>query len=548
MRQCLLLFSIGPVKGFVDNSRKMRDMYAGSFLLSYLMGRTLDYLKKQYGDRAEVVLPCREMKTEAVNIPNRFAAVIGCEGEEEKTEIGRKLQNYVKQELSAAAKKIFPAEAWTPAMAQIERFLEVYWVFEDMPCKEDYPCKYNEAVDKLNAVKQLRLFSQNTETADRKCSLYESLNALFVRNGSKPAYLSPEAYSVKQGYDLKLGETLSAPAYLKRMLYRAKLEGYDADIISVAYMLLKSRVPEEYRNALEELKDVAETIFDQANGQKLTTQEYSKELIPVAEKLYLKLEEDRVSLSPYYAIVKLDGDNVGSLYRTCAGIDSHKTLSGQIQNFAEAAKEIFKAHHGVCIFAGGEDVLGFLPLETLFAAVMSLHQKFQDTVMHPNGEKLLTLSAGIVITHLMMPLKGVMERLEEMERAAKGMQRRTENGSKEKNAFAIQLVKRAGESLVVKNGFGDSRENWKLLQNTVKALSENVYSGSFISQLSLLLHGLREKECCEKMVRALIKKALLQSRATASAEDFYKLFAAFENDVAAFLDALQMARFLAREV
>ena len=100
----------------------------------------------------------------------------------------------------------------------------------------------------------------------------------------------------------------------------------------------------------------------------------------------------------------------------------------------------------------------------------------------------------------------------------------------------------------MKNGFGDSRENWKLLQNTVKALSENVYSGSFISQLSLLLHGLREKECCEKMVRALIKKALLQSRATASAEDFYKLFAAFENDVAAFLDALQMARFLAREV
>ena len=40
MKEYLLLFTIGPVQSFIGNSRKMRDLYAGSFLLSYLILHT----------------------------------------------------------------------------------------------------------------------------------------------------------------------------------------------------------------------------------------------------------------------------------------------------------------------------------------------------------------------------------------------------------------------------------------------------------------------------------------------------------------------------
>jgi CRISPR-associated protein Cmr2 len=49
-----LHFTLGPVQGFVARARRTRDLYAGSFLLSYLAGRAMYAVIRAKG---EIIFP-----------------------------------------------------------------------------------------------------------------------------------------------------------------------------------------------------------------------------------------------------------------------------------------------------------------------------------------------------------------------------------------------------------------------------------------------------------------------------------------------------------
>ena len=71
-----LHFSLGPVQGFVTQSRRTRDLWASSFLLSHLAKVALDVVG---GHGGQIVLPAwdAEAKSNAQQhdfgtVPNRF--------------------------------------------------------------------------------------------------------------------------------------------------------------------------------------------------------------------------------------------------------------------------------------------------------------------------------------------------------------------------------------------------------------------------------------------------------------------------------------------
>ncbi len=45
-----LVFTLGPVQGFVAQSRRTRDLWAGSFLLSYLSGQAMNAVLNNGGE------------------------------------------------------------------------------------------------------------------------------------------------------------------------------------------------------------------------------------------------------------------------------------------------------------------------------------------------------------------------------------------------------------------------------------------------------------------------------------------------------------------
>ncbi|MEO0297370.1 MAG: type III-B CRISPR-associated protein Cas10/Cmr2, partial [candidate division WOR-3 bacterium] len=180
------------------------------------------------------------------------------------------------------------------------------------------------------------------------------------------------------------------------------------------------------------------------------------------------IEKNKISPSTYYAILVMDGDNIGkwlkgefnprieevlngkvkdilkglndkeineilcSKHPVSASI--HQNFSRRLMSFAleELRKIVEEDHYGKLIYAGGDDVLAFFPLEDVLDSSFEIQKKFKEIL----GEK-ASMSAGIVIVHHKYPLYLALEELRDAEKMAKEKFK--------KDAFCIKLIRHSGE-------------------------------------------------------------------------------------------------------
>ncbi|GGE35347.1 type III-B CRISPR-associated protein Cas10/Cmr2 [Pullulanibacillus camelliae] len=553
MTNWFLLFKIGPVQSFISHSRKMRDLYAGSFLLSYLITHAIEFVQKEKD--VEVILPKK-----TVSLPNQIL-LLDRQGESHVDNLAHRLEKSVRDEFYSICRTLFtrldivvPNEVWD----QLSSFPEIYWVYQEHDHSRPN-FSFEHIMDKLQSVKSLRLFSQSAEKAGRKCALFPEYNALYYKkrkDGKTPNYLVPEAVEITRDipwqYALNPGESLSALALIKRMFYflKDKFSSYNVDIISVASMLLDDEFKTDKKlNALWRTMspEAAEAIFDLQNGLPLSDAEYKREEQAVAKTLVKSMDQAGLVVSPYYAVTKFDGDGIGSLYKECSP-EEQKRLSKEIGNFAGEAPAIIREHGGMCIYAGGEDFLGFFPLDAAIPALLELREKFQEKVPPPNGKvERLTFSAGIVIAHLMPPLQDVLALVDEMEHFAK------ENPGKD--SFAIAVSKRSGGSLSVRNKFGKGGSHLRDLLEISDSIGKREISVSSLHQLISVLEGIIQQHDGdeEDMVETLIRQSMYHhdNDLTPNEQmcrcliDFYHQY---DRHLPSFLSALEIAIFLGKAV
>ncbi|WP_066194111.1 type III-B CRISPR-associated protein Cas10/Cmr2 [Gracilibacillus timonensis] len=506
----LFLFTIGPVKGFIEPSRKMRDLYAGSYLISDLIIKAVKCLNKN--DNVQIITPG---SIHDGNVPNRIVGVVENFSETKRQQLAEDLTNQVKHNFHKICHDIFSEhakeEVVQKAQQQFENFLEVYWLFEDYEANQ-FGKAFSIAVTKLNGIKRLRRFSQLQEPAGRKCSLYSEYNALIYRQPKTkeklPAFTKEATTFCDSKHRLKDREGLSALAFVKRMLldFEGELH-HDHQIHSVAYMLLQNQLAEEALKDLTFLKNngAEEAVFDLLNEQNIEEQ-YDPESIQSAQRIY---DQNKNNISSYYALIKLDGDGIGRLYQTFQSKEEHEEFSKFISNFAnEAKKEIF-TQQGVCIFTGGEDILGFLPLDKLIPTLNVLREKFQAIQVPNQPQERLTFSAGITIAHFMDPLYEVLNQTTNLEAYAKEME--------DKDAFAIGLMMRSGNTTILRYKF----EALKELDTLRQELSEKSYSVSFVKNLARMLmqlEGIVSEDKLE-MVQTFVRQALKRSYVGVNSND-----------------------------
>jgi len=74
VNQSMLMFSLGPVQPFIEQARKTRDLWLGSFLLSKLMESAMANIEKQLDGR--FVFPFdRKVAGQYANLPNKYIAI-----------------------------------------------------------------------------------------------------------------------------------------------------------------------------------------------------------------------------------------------------------------------------------------------------------------------------------------------------------------------------------------------------------------------------------------------------------------------------------------
>ncbi len=191
----------------------------------------------------------------------------------------------------------------------------------------------------------------------------------------------------------------------------------------------------------------------------------------------------KVSPSPYYALLKMDGDHMGKwlegdfnptvkelLHPKVVSVlenlspanqdDPFKlilnskhpntpsfsqSLSRRISKFAltKTCDIIERKYFGKLVYAGGDDLFAFLPVDTVLDCANELQNSFKETF-----SSAATMSAGILIAHYKHPLYLAIEEVDNIEKLAKNKYNR--------NAFCIRFQTRSG-------GYTQTGGHWELV-------------------------------------------------------------------------------------
>src|SRR5690554_1380361 len=113
--------------------------------------------------------------------------------------------------------------------------------------------------------------------------------------------------------------------------------------------------------------------------------------------------------SPFYAILLMDGDSLGSQMSDPA---KQKPISTALNQFTQSVPEIVRQHNGFLVYAGGDDVLALLPLPDALGCALALRRRYTDCFEQVNSGRAsnitTSLSAAIEYCHIKRPLTQVL--------------------------------------------------------------------------------------------------------------------------------------------
>lgn len=484
-----LIFSIGPVQGFISQARKAQDLYAGSFLVSYLSSVAWEALKEQ---GLKPIYP----KTLSISVPN----IMLFEAERDRAEeAALKASQRVKGQWERLVFKAL-GEINQDIEAQIRDFPEVYWAWGE---------NIKETQIYHGASKRLREFHQITaDHRSLKCSICGEREALFFRkrNGELPYLVRNFGEHIKvislRDKSFKLreispGEGLCALCFSKRTLGRANLPGFNPDFPSTAKVALM-KVEEAHREKFRRFREFFRKVEfnDQFYYEENLNEEYFRkegieELRPEEAKAVHQGLFEGIFLPRYYAILIADGDNMGEKIAYLSE-EELSSFSEALLGFGAKARGIVKKPHGQVIYAGGDDLMAFMNLGSILDTLEKLRGEFPED---------LTLSASLVIAHYKTPLSQVFRE------AREGLK----NGAKKisgKDALAIITLRHSGTRTV-------SYLKWDALREVKEILNmlEGELTTNFIySLLSLTLEAPLPEAPFLSLARTFISRSISQEK------------------------------------
>ncbi len=157
----------------------------------------------------------------------------------------------------------------------------------------------------------------------------------------------------------------------------------------------------------------------------------------------------------YFALMHLDGDNMAGLFKGSRS-DIISTTE-KLTRFANGVQNIVEECGGELIYAGGDDVLAFLPTETAIACARQLRKAFGEAL--PGA----SLSGGIAVVHCKEDLRFALGQVRAAEKAAKRIARPGGDPTV-KDALALTICRRSGEHATVVMGWDQT----PLLQSLVR--------------------------------------------------------------------------------
>lgn len=403
------------------------------------------------------------------DVPNKLVARVGWEeaqeiAEESKAALLRewtRLADTARWKLTTgwglSTKGPLPDALWLDIWArQVSHLWEIYWAAASMDSRS-YRDAYDEASRAVDAAKRARAFAA-VEEHGAKDTLSGCRGALYTGRANAREYwaeISEQVGAAKLRPDGR--ERLDAIGAVKRFSDLAEKHFPSTSMVASADFLERARGQlADYRDSVENLLGSSRYRVQEHSDwpydgdllfmETLTPQRLESSYgLTAPDPGWLQMAQDtlrevyqqvKLRPSPYYAIIALDGDDMGKWVNKCLTEADHTELSHKLAVFADRVKPVVKEHQGSLIYNGGDDVLALAPLSSAFPLARALAVSFKEVT---EG----TASAGIAIVHHLYPLGAALQATRAAERQAKQVER--------KNAVCVHSLKRSGEPLEVRS-------------------------------------------------------------------------------------------------
>jgi CRISPR-associated protein Cmr2 len=465
MSDAILIFTFSPVQSFITEARRASDLHIGSRILVYLAKAAAQVLMQQ----GTLIYPAPLLQDD---VPNKLVARVSWEEAREIAEKSKaallrewtRIADTAKNELMS--KEPLPDARWHDNWTrQISHLWEIYWAAALLDGRS-YRDVYLEAIRALDAAKRTRVFDA-TEEHGLKDTLSGCREALYTNKANAKSYwakigeqvgaakLRPEGRerldaigAVKRFSEIADASrfpstsTVASGAFLERA--RRQLAGY-REVIEILLGPHLYRVREDrdwpYDGDLLFRDTLATKRLENSYGASELDEDWLQEARKVLSAVYHAAEMEP---SAYYALIALDGDNMGKRVNECQTEAGHTELSCKLATFAGGVKPIVEEQYqGNLIYNGGDDVLALAPLSSAFPLAQTLASSFKEVT---GG----TASVGIAIVHHLYPLSTAFQQARQAEKQAK---------IPPKAAVCVRVLKRSGEIVEMRspwNAVGDT--------------------------------------------------------------------------------------------
>lgn len=530
MSEHLLLVSLGPIQDFIAQARRTRDLWFGSHVLSEVSKAAAKAIAGHDGttlvfpalDRGAAELEeCNEVRRAQgempYNVANKIVAVVhagtdpGAVARAARAAARERLMLWGQDVLTRQTELVDPASQ-AAADEQLATLLEVRAVWAPIG-KDGYAHARTHAEADLAARKTLHAFAPWQEQGGAlKSSLDGARRTVLL---SRPRTSKPW-----QQYRIGLREELDAVGLLKRA-------GGAADqFVPVPTLGLAAwieRAKEEQPRLLANLGEACKREDFQRvrtplawlhafpyDAQVLLAERWQPYFADCLRPTTAR-ERDSIAAQalafgrkhvepltrklgppyPYIACLVADGDHMGEAIEALAarGPDAHRNLSARLADFArEAHRIVEREHHGVLVYAGGDDVLALVCVQHALACAAALRRCFTrivgpfaaDTVEPP------TLSVGLGIGHVMQSLGHLLQLGRAAEQHAKHAGPAL--GQQDRNALAVTLERHAGTARTWRSQW--THDPLARLRQDVGLLAGDRLSASKVYQVQALLRRL----------------------------------------------------------
>lgn len=503
----LLAISIGPVQEFIAAARRTRDLWFGSHLLSEISKAAAKALHSQQG---ELIFPA---DAAALDDPGASAAnvVLARLPEGSPREAAQCAHSAARHRWLSFARPVFDdfhpyirRDLWE---AQVDDFLEFFaaWV----PESKNYDADRQKVMRLLEARKRCRDFRPATPRDGRAGIRKSSLDGL-----RESVIVEPEDWPKESGRRRRLrlaeGEQLDAVGLIKRA------GGGDKPYPSVSRVAADPWLRGLDESELQELAAVCRSAGDlvhsldvSAGGQpqfksfpfegtvvyrsrhrdlQKESDADKSEVQPLTDVVG-RLVHHRKEPSPYLALLAADGDQIGKALSSVNDSKKHQAFSRALAAFAAKTKSIVNEHRGVLIYAGGDDVTAFLPVDQCLACARALHEEFQKQTAQAAGAAPLTLSVGVAIAHFMEPLEDLLAYARAAEKHAKNPSPE-DAGQQPRDGLAVHLHKRGGGPIRLRGNWSEAAE--EPIDRRIGALASWVNEGAISGRVAYDLRKLAE--------------------------------------------------------